>query len=64
MDKVDFLKRAADIYDSLVSWRRHFHMNPELGFEEYKTSTKIKEFLTEEGIPFQEVAGTRYLCLD
>ncbi|WP_180375402.1 M20 metallopeptidase family protein [Clostridium thermarum] len=58
MEKIDFLKSAANIYDELVEWRRHFHRNPELGFEEYKTTAKIKEFLKEEGIPYVETAGT------
>ncbi|MDP4088964.1 MAG: M20 family metallopeptidase [Bacillota bacterium] len=57
-ENYDFLKMAADIYEDLVSWRRHFHMNPELGFEEYKTSARIKEFLKQEGIPYTETAGT------
>lgn len=56
--KYDFLKMSAEIYEDLVSWRRHFHMHPELGFEEYETSSKIKEFLSKEGIPYTESAGT------
>lgn len=63
MEKIDFLKSAADIYDNLVAWRRYFHMNPELGFEEYNTSAKIKEFLKEEGIPYVEKAGTGICAL-
>lgn len=55
---VDFRKEASDIMDELVSLRRDFHENPELGFEEWRTSGKIKEFLTKEGIPFVDVAKT------
>ncbi|MEQ8154534.1 MAG: M20 family metallopeptidase [Clostridiaceae bacterium] len=55
---INFLKEAMDINDELVSWRRDFHENPELGFEEVRTSTVIKEFLRKEGIPFVECAGT------
>jgi len=31
--------------------RRHFHMNPELSGQEYKTAAYVKEKLTEFGIP-------------
>lgn len=56
--KVDFKREALNIMDELVALRRDFHENPELGFEEWRTSGKIKEFLTKEGIPFVEVAKT------
>ncbi|NLM35391.1 MAG: amidohydrolase [Clostridiales bacterium] len=58
MGKVDFLKCSADIYNKLIAWRRDFHRNPELGFEEFLTSAKIKAFLEEEGIPYIETAKT------
>jgi amidohydrolase len=56
--KVDFKREALNIMDELIALRRDFHENPELGFEEWRTSGKIKEFLTKEGIPFVEVAKT------
>lgn len=55
---LDFLKKAEGIKEELISLRRHFHSHPELGFEEYETSKKIKEFLEAEGIEYKEVAGT------
>jgi len=55
---MDFLKEALDIQKQLVEWRRDFHSHPELGFEEYRTSSVIKEFLKGEGIEYKEVAGT------
>lgn len=58
MAKVDFLKSSADIYNELIAWRRDFHKNPELGFEEFATSSKIKAFLDKEGIPYVETAKT------
>jgi len=57
-DKIDFLKMSSEIYSDLVAWRRDFHENPELGFEEFRTSKTIKDFLTLEGIPFYETATT------
>lgn len=38
--------------------RRYFHMYPELGLEEYKTSAKIKEALDKLGIAWKSAAGT------
>lgn len=55
---IDFLNRALEIKEQLIAWRRHFHANPELGFEEYETSKSIKAFLESEGIEYTEVAGT------
>jgi amidohydrolase len=42
----------------LIEYRRDFHKNPELGFEEHRTSDTIKEFLDKEGIEYFETAGT------
>lgn len=58
MGNLDFLKMAKDINEELVNLRRNFHKVPELGFEEYETSSVIKEFLTSEGIEYYETAGT------
>jgi len=55
---MDFLKEALNIKEDLIILRRDFHSNPELGFEEYETSKKIKSFLKNEGIEYKEVAGT------
>ncbi|MDP4179003.1 MAG: amidohydrolase [Bacillota bacterium] len=55
---IDFLQKAKSINNEIVSWRRDFHSNPELGFEEYRTSKIIKEFLKSEGIEFKEVSKT------
>lgn len=55
---INFLEKAIEIQNELVAWRRDFHENPELGFEEYRTSEKIKEFLKSEGIEYKELANT------
>ncbi len=60
---IDFYKEALSINEQLISWRRDFHQHPELGFEEYRTSTKIKEFLTKEGIEWREVSKTGICAL-
>lgn len=56
--ELDFLKLAGNIKDELINTRRDFHMHPELGHEEHRTSDKIKEFLKKEGIEYTETAGT------
>ncbi|MDW8802945.1 M20 family metallopeptidase [Clostridium sp. A1-XYC3] len=56
--ELDFFKMAKEIKDELVEIRRDFHKNPELGYEEHRTSEKIKDFLRREGIEFSETAGT------
>ncbi|WP_190285355.1 M20 family metallopeptidase [Clostridium sp. JN-1] len=58
MVEIDFLKMAQDIKDELINTRRDFHMYPELGYEEFRTSKKIKEFLDKEGIEYIETAKT------
>lgn len=42
-----------EIGTEIIEMRRHFHRNPELGFQEYETADYIKKKLTEYGIPFQ-----------
>lgn len=51
-------KEAEKISGEVVSLRRYFHQNPELGFEEYKTSEKISSFLRKNGIPCENKAKT------
>jgi len=44
------LKMASDLKSQLIQWRRDFHMYPELGFKEFRTSKKILEELTRLNI--------------
>jgi amidohydrolase len=43
---------AFEMKASLVSWRRHLHENPELSFQEYKTSAFIQSVLHDLGVDF------------
>jgi amidohydrolase len=52
------LAGARDIKPEIIRLRRHFHMNPELSFEEYETSAYISSFLEENGIRFRKNSGT------
>ncbi len=47
---MNFKEAALKIQDQLVSYRRDFHMEPELSFQEFKTQKKIKDFLNANGI--------------
>ncbi|MEN2992626.1 MAG: M20 family metallopeptidase [Bacteroidia bacterium] len=52
-------RRAAEaLLPKLIAWRRHFHQNPELSFEEYETQRFILERLREWGIPASVRGGT------
>lgn len=53
-----FYKSALGLNTQLVKLRREFHSEPELGFEEFKTSYKIKNFLEAEKIDYKEYAKT------
>jgi amidohydrolase len=48
-----------DLTNLLRTVRRHLHANPELGFQEHKTSRYIREVLQLEGVRgTEEIAGT------
>lgn len=55
---MDFLFQAKEIKAELIEWRRDFHTHPELGYEEVRTSSMIKEFLVKENIEFYVTATT------
>ena len=48
---------ANDIKDELVQLWKRLHMQPELGYEEYKTSELIAEYLTELGLSVRRCVG-------
>lgn len=50
---------AARYLQDTIALRRQLHANPELSFQEFKTSKFIQDKLSEYGIPFQSgIAGT------
>lgn len=63
MDSNNFLKMSQQIRTQLSEWRRDFHENPELGFELYRTSSKVKEFLIKENIEYIESAQTGVIAI-
>lgn len=50
----DVLSSAEKIKDWLIKVRRDFHMYPELGMQEFRTSEKIVEYLDEMGIEYKK----------
>ena len=54
---MDIQHRTEQIFDSLVQIRRDFHMYPEVGGQEKRTSTKIAKYLTELGLEVKTGIG-------
>ncbi len=54
---IDFLPLAKALQDDLVRWRRDFHRNPELGFEEIRTAGIVTEHLQQLGIEARTGVG-------
>jgi len=54
----DLLKGAAALGDQLIAWRRDFHRNPEIAFQEHRTSAVIRKFFEASGWPVRSVAET------
>ncbi len=47
-------RKANQLHQQVVEWRRHIHANPELSFEEYETSQYIASILTALGIDYTD----------
>ena len=47
-------EKSKEIFDEIVSIRRHLHMYPELSFKEYETSKYIKSLLKNWNISYTE----------
>lgn len=57
-------KLASSLQEDLIETRRHLHANPELSFEEYNTSSFLKEKLKQIGITdFQPKANTGFTAI-
>ncbi|OGO16699.1 MAG: hypothetical protein A2Z14_10860 [Chloroflexi bacterium RBG_16_48_8] len=49
--------RANALQEQLIAWRREFHMHPELGFDEIRTSARVSEVLRSLGYRVQMAVG-------
>lgn len=56
IDKIKQL--AGEIYPEAVLIRRHLHSNPELSFQEFKTSDFVYQYLVDLGVSVQKMAIT------
>ncbi|MDR3073568.1 MAG: amidohydrolase [Deltaproteobacteria bacterium] len=54
----DFLNEARSIEAEVIAWRRRFHENPELGFQEHETAAFVLQTLREFGYAPRRVGGT------
>ncbi len=53
----NYLQLANDLTNDLIHWRRDFHMNPELGFEEFRTAGIVANHMRHLGIEVREGVG-------
>lgn len=51
-------KRILELTDEITELRRHFHMHPELGFQEFETANTIENFLQNLGYETIRMAKT------
>lgn len=58
------LEKAKSIQDQLSSWRRDFHMHPELGFREIRTAAKVAETLEQLGYVVKRGVGRTGVVAD
>ena len=57
------IKKLIDKYkEDLISYRRHFHKNPEESWNEFETSAFIKTELDKHGIAYKSIASTGVLA--
>jgi amidohydrolase len=56
---IDELKKETEkLTSKLIAWRRDFHRHPETAFEEIRTSSVLRKFLEDQGLPVQGMAKT------
>ncbi|MHA2363558.1 MAG: M20 metallopeptidase family protein [Candidatus Hodarchaeales archaeon] len=54
----DIQKQFQSLSSEIISWRRHIHENPELGYEEEETAIFIEEKLHSWGFKTERIAKT------
>jgi amidohydrolase len=55
--------RMAELKEELVTLRRDFHKQPELGFQEFRTQKVVKKYLQTLGIQTRKMAKTGVIGL-
>jgi amidohydrolase len=64
MNELNTLDKAKEIHEKLIAWRRDFHMHPELGFHENRTSEKVAEVLQKLGLKVRKGVGKTGVVAD
>ncbi len=54
----DIKKNILELEEELITLRRDFHMHPELGYEEYRTSQIVYDYLNSLGLEVKRVSNT------
>jgi amidohydrolase len=57
MDLAEIQAQAQAMHQTLIDWRRHIHMNPELSFQEFKTAQFVASQLRDMGIEVETGVG-------
>lgn len=55
---MEISKQVKELAEELIQLRRDFHKHPELGFEEFRTSEKVSEYLRQCGLEVKRIAKT------
>ncbi len=58
------LKQSYHIQEEIIEWRRDFHMHPELGFKEIRTSAKVANELEKLGYRVRRNVGRTGVVAD
>ncbi len=58
------LKESYHIQEDIIEWRREFHMHPELGFRELRTSARVAEELEKLGYRVRRGVGRTGVVAD
>jgi amidohydrolase len=58
------LKQSYHIQEDIIEWRRDFHMHPELGFHEVRTSARVAEELEKLGYRVRRGVGRTGVVAD
>ena len=55
---MEIKKQVLELNDEVIQLRRDFHQHPELGFEEFRTSRKVMEYLSQLGLEAKQITRT------
>ena len=55
--EANMLIKAKGIEQTLIKWRREFHMHPEVGFKENRTASRVAEILEAKGFKVRTGVG-------